>query len=158
MIWLFRQQNAFAYFTQAFFLRKFTVKPPSWTETPCDNILLTMPDLIFPFCLPATQKNTPWKSQVRAPMPARMCACVSVWEALDIKVNFNKVRRLAGGMGETCQAQMLSLCVPSHPVFTSSGQLAAFSFYWTGWQSHIFTASSIWTLIIKKVWNPLLSQ
>lgn len=64
--------------------------------------------------------------------------CVSVWEALDIKVNFNKVWRLAGGIGETCQAQTLSLCVPSHPVFTSSGQLAAFSVCWTSWQSHIF--------------------
>ncbi len=69
--------------------------------------------------------------------------CVSVWEALDIKVNFNKVWRLASGIGETCQAQTLSLCVPSHPVFTSSGQLAAFSVCWTSWQSHIFT---IWVL------------
>lgn len=120
-----------------FFLRKFTVKLSSWTETPCDNILLTMPDLIFTFCLPASQK--PSHGSLRCMCPC-LCVrvCVSVWEALDIKVNFNKVWRLAGGIGETCQAQTLSLCVPSHPVFTSSGQLAAFSVCRTSWQFHIF--------------------
>lgn len=75
-----------------------------------------------------------WGAHV--PEPARVCA--RVYEALDIKANFNKVWRQAGGTGETCQAQTLSLCVQSHPVFTSSGQLAACSVCWTAWQSHIF--------------------
>lgn len=75
-----------------------------------------------------------WGAHV--PEPARVCA--PVYEALDIKANFNKVWRQAGGTGETCQAQTLSLCVQSHPVFTSSGQLAACSVCWTAWQSHIF--------------------
>lgn len=113
---------------------------PLWQYS-ADNAWLN-----FHFLSPSLTKTIPWKSQVRA----RVCVRMSVWEALDIKVNFNKVWWLAGGMGETCQAQMLSLCVPSHPVFTSSGQLAAFSVYWTSWQSNIFTMSSIWTLIIKK--------
>lgn len=75
--------------------------------------------------------------------PMHMClsrarVCVPVYEALDIKANFNKVWRQAGGTGETCQAQTLSLRVQSHPVFTSSGQLAACSVCWAAWQSHIF--------------------
>lgn len=118
---------------------------PLWPYS-ADNAWLN-----FHFLSPSLTKTIPWKSQMRPQVC--VCTCVSVWEALDIKVNFNKVWRLAGGMGETCQAQMLSLCVPSHPVFTSSGQLAAFSVYWTSWQSHIFTMSSIW--IIKKSLQPM---